>query len=42
MKGSRLFGFGVLIIALSGLIGLLPDQLSSQQGAVVRIDGDGA
>ncbi len=40
MKRSKLLGFGVLVTALSGLIGLLPDHLSSQQGAVVRIDGD--
>ena len=40
MKGSRLFGFGVLMTALGGLIGLLPDQLSSQQGALVKMDGD--
>ena len=41
MKASRLFGFGVLVTVGSvALIALLPDQLSSQQGAVVRIDGD--
>ena len=40
MKASRLFGFGVLMTALGGLIGLLPDQLSSQQGALVKMDGD--
>ena len=40
MKRSKLLGFGVLVTALSGLIGLLPGHLSSQQGAVVRIDGD--
>ena len=40
MKLSKLLGFGVLVTALSGLIGLLPGHLSSQQGAVVRIDGD--
>ena len=40
MKRSSLLGFGVLMTALGGLIGLLPDQLSSQQGALVKIDGD--
>ena len=40
MKGSRLLGFGVLVAALGGLIGLLPDRLSSQQGALVTTDSD--
>ena len=40
MKRSKLLGFGVLVTALGGLIGLLPGHLNSQQGAVVRIDGD--
>jgi hypothetical protein len=40
MKRSKLLGFGVLVTALGGLIGLLPAHLNSQQGAVVRIDGD--
>ncbi len=40
MKGSRLLGFGVLVAALGGLIGLLPDRLSSQQGALVKMDSD--
>ena len=40
MKCSKLLGFGVLMIALGGLIGLLPDQLSSQQSALVKMDGD--
>jgi hypothetical protein len=40
MKASRLFGFGVVMTALGGLIGLLPDQLSSQQGELVKMDGD--
>ena len=40
MKGSRLLGFGVLVAALGGLLGLLPDRLSSQQGALVKTDSD--
>ncbi|HYJ15754.1 MAG TPA: carboxypeptidase-like regulatory domain-containing protein [Candidatus Limnocylindria bacterium] len=40
MKGSKLLGFSVLAAALGGLIGLLPDRLSSQQGALVKMDSD--
>ena len=40
MKASRLLGFGVLVTALGGLLGLLPDRLSSQQGALVKMDSD--
>ena len=40
MKRSMLLNFGVWAVVLISMVALLPDQLSSQQGAVVRIDGD--
>ena len=40
MKTSRLLNLGVLAIAVVGVLATLPGDLSSQQSAAVRVDGD--
>ncbi|HWH77489.1 MAG TPA: carboxypeptidase-like regulatory domain-containing protein, partial [Candidatus Binatus sp.] len=40
MKASKLLIFGVLVIAVAAILASSPEELSSQQSAAVRIDGD--